>query len=213
MPNIREDLIESNKIFEDDFVAEYAKFDISMQETNLKNRSGKVSKKLVKKFLPVIYSQDPNAVVDKLNELRDSGNLNFFHVKIFIDDGREKLKVSFALVPKVYDPSKLDGAAKKFLESFKVTGVKRILILAIAPVKETSDNLRVLLDKLQMSNWAFEYKLCCDLSCINKLLGMGNHRSMFPCYICEWNMYACGGATKGAPKRTFKSIKGATRKF
>ena len=116
--------------------------------------------------------------------------------------------MSAGLVPKNYNPAN-ESAAKKFLEAFKVNGVKRVLILAVSPVKETSDNLNVILQKLELANWNFEFKICADLSCVNKLLGLGNHRSTFPCYICEWNLYECNGKTQGAAKRTFQSIKGS----
>ena len=127
-------------------------------------------------------------------------------MKVSIDDGRSKLKMSVSLVPK-YGFEETENQ-KKFLEGFKVTGVKRIILLAVAPVKESPHNLKVLLGKLEIHNWPFEYKIAADLSCVNKLLGIGNHKSKYCCYICHWNQYDCEGKTKGAQKRTFQSLKG-----
>ena len=90
--------------------------------------------------------------MNKLANLRGIENLNAFYIKIFIDDGRSKLKVSAGIVPKNYNSS-FESAAKKFLESFKETGVKRVMIMAVAPVKETQDNLGVMLERLKIDKF------------------------------------------------------------
>ena len=94
------------------------------------------------------------------------------------------------------------------MEPFKETGVKRIMLIAVAPVKETTLNLQVIFDKLQFSMWQFDYRISADFSCVNKLLGLGNHKSLFCCYICEWHQRGNGGKTRGARKRTVRSIAG-----
>ena len=84
--------------------------------------------------------------------------------------------------------------------------MKRILLLACAPVKETYENILIMLKKLCFETWDFEYKFIADLCAINKLCGIGNHCSSFPCYICIWQ--AKNGFLKGAQKRDMGSLEG-----
>ena len=70
---------------------------------------------------------------------------------------------------------------------FKSSSAKRCFLLAIAPVKETYDNIKVLLDKLELSipeDLTDIYAQ--DLKCLNIVCGLGNHRSTFPCIYCKW---------------------------
>ena len=63
-----------------------------------------------------------------------------------------------------------------------------------------------MLQKLQYESWTFDFKFTADLCCINKLCGLGNHKSLFPCYICLWQ--SKDRFEKGAKLRTLKSLKG-----
>ena len=89
---------------------------------------------------------------------------------------------------------------------YQDTGVKKIMMLACGPIKETYENIKIMLEKISYGKWEFPFKFTADLSCVNKLCGLGNHRSMFPCYICLWREK--DKFQKGAKKRTLKSLRG-----
>ena len=79
------------------------------------------------------------------------------------------------------------------------------MMLACSPIKETYNNVKDLLKLLSFNEWKFPYKFTADLSCINKLCGLGNHRSLFPCYLCLWSEKK--GFEKGSRKRDINSLK------
>ena len=205
---IRDRITDSNKIFDDDFSAEYVDMEVSVQDTTVDRQgtSNRRSNLMVTRPHPMVYAQDIIAFIKKLCELRGILDLSRYFVKVGIDDGRGQLKINISLVPKsgIIPLSELP----KFLQEFKVTGVKRLLIVATAPAKETGKNVRIMLEKLKMSEWNFEYKVVADLCCINKLIGLGNHKSKYPCYICHWTVTENHGRNKGAEKRTFRSLTG-----
>ena len=104
-----------------------------MNMFNLKNKHGKATKKIVEKLIPVVYCSDVEGFIEKIMTMRDNENLKSMHVKISIDDGRSKLKISMSLVPKRYETS--SDKKNKFLEGFKVTGVKKNINSSVFPSK------------------------------------------------------------------------------
>ena len=70
-------------------------------------------------------------------------------------------------------------------DRFKSSSVKRTVILAIAPVKENYESIRILLQKLEL-DVDFEEFMSQDLKCYNIVCGLGNHRSTRPCIFCTW---------------------------
>ena len=206
-------LTESNKIFDEDFVSESIEMEVNKNELKTgkeKSKELKTSKKntTVMQPIPAVYVKNLDMFVRKVLKERGNVNLNSMFIKIGVDDGRGKLKISLSLVPKFTSEGDPDGANKKFLEPFKLTGVKRLMLIACATAKETSTNLQILFDKTGLLQWDVDYKIVADLCAINKLIGIGNHKSSYPCYICTWRSSDNSGYTKGASKRTFRTIKG-----
>ena len=203
---IRNSLVKANKMFDQEFTAECVKMEVSVQDTDDRNSHGRAKRNIVERDLPIVYCSATDSFLKKMKHERNILDLNDVYIKLSIDDGRGKLKISLSLIPKM--SSVEDTPTKKFLEPFKATGVKRIMIIACSPVKETTHNLKVLTSKVGFNTWGFPFKIAADLSCINKLLGISNHKSCFCCYICHWNQYLENGITSGARKRTFASIYG-----
>jgi hypothetical protein len=83
-------------------------------------------------------------------------------------------------------------------------GVKKIFILAIAPCKETYDNVKLLIEKICLQHFEKDWKLAADLKFINTFCGIGPHSSSFPCYLCTWKNNSTNG--KGPP-RSFSEIR------
>ena len=200
---VEKSLVNANKIFDEDLVSECVKMEVSIQDTSDKNKKGNTKKTCVLRDIPIVYQQSVLVLMEKLKVHRNLPDLDFMFVKVFIDDGRGKLKISLALVHK---NKQVQEKSKKFLDPFKETGVKKVMIIACSPIKETNHNLQVLTNKIGLNEWEFPFKIAADLSCVNKLLGLGNHKSLFCCYICEWNQNVDKGTTTGARKRTFASI-------
>ena len=175
---IRDKVTLANKLFDGDFISEYVNLEVGGKESNMKVNDGANKRRagpLVLKPHPLVYVAYLKLFIKKILEKRGNVNINSVYLKIDIDFGRGKLMFDLSLVPKTGSISQSE--APKFLESFKLTGVKRLFSIACTPAKETSTNVKIILDKLKISEWNFEYKFVADLRCINKLIGLGNHKS------------------------------------
>ena len=205
---IRDQITQANKIFDEEFNAEYVDMEISAQETTVDRQgtSNRRSNLMIMKPHPLVYAKNMITFLKRLCEERSIVDLYGYFLKIGIDDGRGQLKVSLSLVPK--SGKVITSELPKFLRDFLETGVKKLLVVATAPAKETATNVKIILDKLNITEWNFSHKIVADLCCINKLIGLGNHKSKFPCYICHWSVTVNKGRNKGAVKRTFRSITG-----
>lgn len=99
-------------------------------------------------------------------------------LRLSIDEGGGFLKVSGNLVFREQTSE---------TDHFKSSGVKRTFILAIAPIKETYNNVKLLLMHLNMVlPEDLEEIFSQDLKCFNLACGLGNHRSTYPCLYCFW---------------------------
>ena len=204
---IRDKMTLTNKTFDADFVSEYVEMEIGTQECKTNKTSNNPRRNnLVMKHHPIVYVVDFNSFYEKILGQRSIVDRDNYFVKIGIDSGRGLLKVNISIVPK--PGIKSDAEIPKFLEGFKLSGVKRLMIVACTPAKETSTNIRILFDKLKIETWLFSYKIVADMCCINKLCGLGNHKSKYPCYVCHWDALANQGKNRGAKKRTFGTLNG-----
>ena len=104
-------------------------------------------------------------------------------LKVSIDGGSGFLKFCISIFD-IDDPSpnSKTSLAKKFLES----GVKRILIIGIAPnVSEDYVNVKRLWLSCGLDNLRQRYTLATDLKLCNIILGMMGHSSCHPCCWCD----------------------------
>lgn len=126
---------------------------------------------------PLIFCNDPKDFIRAILVERGVTSADVF-LRLSIDEGKGFLKISGNLVMK--NPA---HEANKFLSS----GVKKTFLLAIAPVKESYASIKVLLSKLDLNfNTVIEEVYSQDLKCYNIVLGLGNHKSTFPCIYCFW---------------------------
>lgn len=120
-------------------------------------------------------------------------NCNETSIKLGLDGGKGSLKVTLNLTTKEKD--NLNSPLKKSTRysyaqgiqsrSFQDTGVKKLFILAIVEeVKETYENLKALLDELELEK--IEHFSTLDLKCLNIICGLENPASAsFPCPYCD----------------------------
>lgn len=141
-----------------------------------------------KRFTDVFeVSEDPflivycKSVLQFAQEVLKERSTTFSDVilRLSVDEGRSFLKLSGSFVFK-----------NKEREShfFKSSGVKRVLILAIAAVKESYSTIKAMMEKIQLGNLPNELEVVYaqDLKCFNLMLGLGAHRSAYPCLYCLW---------------------------
>lgn len=136
---------------------------------------------------PVIFCNNPEEFIHSIVIERGITNEDIF-LRLSIDEGKGFLKISGNLVLK--NPA---NERSPFLTS----GVKKTFILAIAPMKESYESIRILLPKLNLNfSNNVEQQYSQDLKCCNIVFGFGNHKSTYPCIYCFWIAFS---RVKGVP--------------
>ena len=159
-------------------------------------RKAKVARKVIKK-VPLVFCSDINEFLEKVQNLRELSTLDNALMKVYVDEGQGRFTFSISVV----EWTKPDCLAEG--KGFKCTGVRRVFVLATSPCKETYDNTKVILEKLNFSQiFAFQWRLCGDLKFINTFVGIGPHSSSFPCFVCTWRR----GTKEAGVKRKFSDI-------
>ena len=172
------------------------------------------SKKLVHVERPVYYCKDVDVFVKLLINYR-SLNPHETLVKIGLDGGGGSLKITLNIIDmsKKRDDDVVLGKRRKYNDGVKTntgidTSVKKTYILLIVPdVPETYNNLKVLLDMIDIDT--VQFVIACDLKLCNILLGLQGHTSTHCCLYCEsqkpW--------LQTAPTRTLKSLNQSYRAY
>ena len=75
------------------------------------------------------------------------------------------------------------GTSAKMLKKMKLNSVKKVVILGAADVKENHFNVKLLFNRVNIN--ALKVQLSVDLKMANIILGLQNHKSKHPCYICD----------------------------
>lgn len=107
----------------------------------------------------LVYCNDVNSVMEILNIEFDPS-----HWRLFIDSSKTSLKAVL-------------------LHNGNV--IPSIPLAHAANMKETYDNMKLLLEKIKYSEYSF--KLCGDLKVIALLLGLQLGYTKFCCFLCEWD--------------------------
>lgn len=157
-PNLKNRLTSSNRLYEDMFAVE----EVLVGE----------------KSVPIVHCINTTEFFDRILSIRNSEAEDVF-LRLSIDDGRSFLKITGSVVFK---------APANETDLFKSSSVKRTHILAISPIKECHENIKLLLEKLDLDLLPsdLESLYSQDLKCSNIVLGLGNHRSKYPCEFCLW---------------------------
>ena len=150
-------------------------------------KSNKKRKKEVKEVdLPVVYAKNVEELASLIMVERGLTPETSL-VQIGIDDGQNLLKVMMSVKEK--DPEPVEPRAKRFKyddgfapTDFKLSGVKKLILLLVSPTSERHDNMSALMNLLNLD--AIEFGLCCDLKMVNIVLGKQNASSKFCCPFC-----------------------------
>ena len=121
---------------------------------------------------PVVFCTDVVGFIAKINSIRGcKPDL----IKIGIDSGRGSLKITLSLVESQRGPSRKD-----FLSS----SVKKIFIISLGlQVDESYEAIQELWNILKL-DLLDKFIVNADLKCMNLLLGMTSHASLYPCPYC-----------------------------
>ncbi|XP_059082140.1 uncharacterized protein LOC131879751 [Tigriopus californicus] len=126
---------------------------------------------------PIVFCKDSQGFFKFVLQERGYERLDVF-LRLSIDEGRGFLKISGNLV---------NRNPQFETNRFKTSGVKQTFLLAIAPIKETYDHIKMMLAKLDLNfGDDLEDIYSQDLKCINLVFGLGNHASTHPCIFCLW---------------------------
>lgn len=110
-------------------------------------------------------------------------------VKVGIDAGAGFLKFCLTIWEE-------DDTSSRRTANF--SGVKRTFIIAISPnLKERYENVKIVLEKLQIKQLDMAYTFSVDLKLANILVGIQSHGSSYPCVYCD------------CPKSNFSNIAAA----
>ena len=137
----------------------------------------------------VVYANATD-LIDLVAESRGYSSKIF--VKAMADGGRNFLKVCLTILPEDFDPDKetepkvslyAEGGTAARHANGKLTGVKKLLMLAIVPdVPETNYNMELLMDLTQLNK--ISHIFVADFKLLLIMLGKQNAVSAYPCPYC-----------------------------
>lgn len=172
--------------------------------------SSKVSKKEDQKH--TVCVKDLNKFIQYVEESR-YGRYDNILSKIFIDSGKDHMKVCLSLID-LLNIDNNDNITKKRhsffdTDSFKDSSVKKIFIIGIVPkVLENYSNIKKIWTEIFKYGDSQVYKISGDQKIINILCGIQSHSSSYPCPWCldktPW---------KGSSLRTLGSLRNHYKKW
>lgn len=178
-PYIRTKITAAGKKLDDVYSLTWMPFDVG--QGHIENR-------------PVFYGKAMN-IVDTIMEYREMAGPCF--IKVMADSGQGSFKISLAIIPENYNPEtdsvEDDEQIEKQCRSTyasggscgqgKLTGVKRLIILANVPdISETYHNCQKLWKLTELSE--IPYLLSADLKLDLIVLGLQTACSSYPCPYC-----------------------------
>ena len=154
----------------------------------------------VKVQRPIIYA-DAEELVAAVTDAR--GYIGAVAVKVMADGGQGFLKICMTVLPENYNPelnrasneedddliADLDGKRSTYKEgggigAFKLTSVKRLVIIAVVPdCKETYANMSILFDITNLNRISFLF--VADNKLLLICLGCQTSSASFPCPYCH----------------------------
>lgn len=184
-PNIKKKLMDRSHVLDDYFEAKEFNF------VHVKGDEEIISP------APAVICSNVRGLIEYVKSSRKIVNE---HLKIGIDGGGDFLKICLSIQsPNNSTSDELLQA--EISEDSKDTGVKKVILLCIAPkVQENYKNVSMLWSALNIDD--LDYTIATDLKLANILTGLQNHASEHPCIYCDAKkseFYSCGNI------RTIKS--------
>ena len=134
----------------------------------------------------LVYCNNIEKYEEFIREKRGIAKNKKLKRKIGADSGQNIFKVTMNLVEEEIIPDSPSNP-KKQKKRHKHSSVKETLILAaVEEIPETRENVKTVLDKLNLHSEKFSFTLNSDLKLINIIIGIQGHSSSCPCPFCEW---------------------------
>ena len=164
--------------------------------------------------VPVTSAKDLNTLIHLVCEKRD---LKEDEIKVVfgIDGGQEKLIATMAVVPNDEGSKEERRAEEEYSKRSKSTGCKKCLVVSrLDNVPENRDNVKVLIDRLNLPDLQKDFCVMADIKLIDILCGIQSTSSIHPCPYCNGVKVDSAGKetngngtwVKGTP-RTGKSLR------
>ena len=103
--------------------------------------------------------------------------LQEFQIQVFLDSGKDYLKLSCCIIP-------IDWEKSETVANRKLSGVNQCIILAISPkVPENHKNIKILFEKTKI--WSLKNVFSLDGKTKLIFCGMTSASSKFPCPYCK----------------------------
>ena len=190
-PNFKKKMVEETHKIDHFFELET----ISFAKTTVKKDGTKI---LENEDQLVVVTKDISQLIDEVIDLRKL-DVNNVVIRVGMDGGGGFLKVCLSLFELSSFVTSLTSSTK-----FKDSGVKKALIIGIAPeTEELYSNVKKLWLRIGLQNLDRSYVIATDMKLCNILLGMMNHSSMHPCCGCNINK---NNLDKKGVQRTFHSL-------
>lgn len=165
----------------------------------------------------VVFCNDINKLVITVKDKRGFDISNSIRLQIGIDGGGGFLKFCLTITETTdfFEEESTGPIREKYKNGvaakiFKNTGVKKIIIIAIAPnVQENHFNISLIWNLLEL-NKLISATFSLDLKLANIVTGLMAHSSSFPCTWCEVNKNDL--QSEGQP-RTFDSVERFSKEF
>ena len=137
--------------------------------------------------IPLIYCNNVAGLVTHVIEFR---NLvwDSVRIKIGLDGGGGFFKVCLNIFEACCEcPEEQQGSSKLLIDKLQMnTGVKRLLIIAIAPdMKESYGNVAKIMEHLDFESLPLKTTYAVDLKLANIIAGIQSHGCSYPCLWCE----------------------------
>jgi hypothetical protein len=139
--------------------------------------------------------------VEELMKLRKLPNHESLIVKFGVDEGQSFTKIMLSLIHVL---GHIHNQQNQSQPQYEDTGLKRLHMVAVTPVKETYDNLATLFKLLDIPSFNFLYQFCPDLKAMATMTGLSSAgTATCPCPICLWKRKD-GASGEVAPTRTIQ---------
>ena len=125
--------------------------------------------------------------------------------KIYIDGGGDHFKICGNLIAEKLKPNSPNNSKKQKNRHKKDSVKTTYLLMVVEKIPETPENVKKIMDLLDLGPINFEDCLASDLKLINMIVGIQGHGSTCPCPFCEWNKN--NGINGKARMRTFGRIR------
>ena len=133
---------------------------------------------------PLIYAEAETLLDFVCNKRNLTGDLI---IKLYMDGGQGTFKLCLSIFPKSQGQEYMSKPGRSTYQDpgdeFKLTSVKRVIILAIvSDIPETHHNIQLIFDKTKVNNIPF--KFCVDYKVLLLTIGMQNALATYPCPFC-----------------------------